>query len=88
MGASVIGIHYDRRLTTAILAYGAWRGIYEGEKRYREIQRLPTVEWKGKTLYTIRCHGVTGKGPHDVNVPLPLLWVLIDLGTYRCVYHA
>lgn len=56
--------------------------------RQAEIDALPTVVWKGKTLHTIRCHGDFGKGPHDMNVPESLLWNLIWLPSYRCVYHA
>lgn len=56
--------------------------------REAEIARLPTVQWKGRTLYTLRCHGTSGRGPHDVNVPLMLVWHLIDLRSFYCVYHA
>lgn len=56
--------------------------------REAEIAALPTVTWKGRTLYTIRCHGTSGKGPHDVNVPLAVVWHLINLHRYFCPYHA
>lgn len=56
--------------------------------RERAIAALPQVMWKGRTLYTLRCHGTSGKGPHDVNVPLLLVWSLIDLDRFYCVYHA
>jgi hypothetical protein len=55
--------------------------------RQLEINRLPTVEWKGTRLYTLRCHGKTGKGPHDHHVPEAVLWSLIDLRAFRCPYH-
>lgn len=58
------------------------------EKRHAEIAALPTVQWKGRTLYTLRCHGWTGNGPHDVNVPLVLIWSLIALDQFYCMYHA
>ena len=57
-------------------------------KRETEIAALPVVLWKGRTLYTLRCNGTSGKGPHDVNVPLMLVWHLIDLRRFFCVYHA
>jgi hypothetical protein len=55
--------------------------------RAREIARLPQVEWKGRRLYTIRCHGDFGKGPHDMNVPEALLWSLRSLQFFLCPYH-
>ena len=63
-------------------------GPERAAKREAEIAALPTVAWKGQTLYTLRCHGVSGKGPHDVNVPLALLWHLISFKRFLCVYHA
>jgi hypothetical protein len=57
-------------------------------RRQAEIDRLPVVVWKGRTLYTLRCVGTSGKGPHDVNVPEGLCWALIGLDHFRCVYHA
>lgn len=56
-------------------------------RREREIAALPTIEWKGKTLHTLRCHGTRGKGPHDVHLPEYVLWHLAGLTHYRCVYH-
>lgn len=56
-------------------------------RRADAIAALPTVNWKGRTLYTLRCHGTSGKGPHNVNVPLALVWHLIDLRRFFCVYH-
>lgn len=57
------------------------------ERRAREIEALPVVEWKGNRLRTIRCCGKSGKGPHTVNVPESLLWSLLDLRDYFCPYH-
>ena len=57
-------------------------------RRQDEIDALPTKEWKGRTLYTIRCQGVRGKGPHAVHVPKSLLWQIVSLTDYFCVYHA
>ena len=56
--------------------------------REAEIAALPTVQWKGRTLYTLRCNGTSGRGPHDVNVPLAHVWHLINLRRFFCVYHA
>jgi hypothetical protein len=57
-------------------------------RREREIAMLPTVNWKGRTLYTLRCKGTSGNGNHDVNVPIALVWHLIDIERFFCVYHA
>lgn len=57
-------------------------------RRAAEIAALPTIDWKGRTLYTLRCQGTSGKGPHAVNVPLAVVWHLIDLRRFFCVYHA
>lgn len=66
----------------------AYLGPEGTSRREAEIAALPTVEWKGRTLYTLRCHGVSGKGPHDVNVPVALLWHLMSFTRFLCVYHA
>ena len=63
-------------------------GPVEAERRAQQIAALPQVQWKGRTLYTLRCRGTSGKGPHDVNLPLAHVWHLIDLGHFYCVYHA
>lgn len=63
-------------------------GPYLTAVRQREIDTLPKVIWKGRTLYTIRCRGISGRGPHNVNVPVMLLWSLIWLERYVCPYHA
>lgn len=69
------------------MAFQDYLGLVADSERAREIAALPTVQWKGKTLKTLRCHGITGKGPHDCNVPEALLWALISLRDFRCVYH-
>lgn len=56
-------------------------------RREADITALPTVVWKGCTLYTLRCNGISGKGPHAVNVPLIMCWALVDLQRYYCPYH-
>jgi hypothetical protein len=56
-------------------------------KREQEIAALPRVTWKGHTLFTIRCTGDFGKGPHDYNVPESVLWNLMAFSRFRCAYH-
>ena len=56
--------------------------------RQTQIDALPSVDWKGRTLYTLRCLGTSGKGPHDVNVPLAMVWHLVTPDRFYCVYHA
>lgn len=63
------------------------RGVQEADKRTSQIAALPVVEWRGQMLRTIRCHGTTGKGPHDRHVPEAVLWSLIDLHRYICPFH-
>ena len=55
--------------------------------REAAIAALPTVEWKGRTLYTLRCRGDFGKGPHLVHVAEPVLWSMIALDHFTCPYH-
>ena len=63
------------------------RGMIRGCQRSEQIDRLPRVQWKGRTLYTLRCRGEYGNGPHDLNVPESLLWALISLEHFVCPYH-
>lgn len=65
-----------------------WLGPERTAVRQAEIDALPQVIWKGRQLWTVRCHGTSGKGPHDVNLPLAMLWSLIWLHRYFCPYHA
>ena len=52
------------------------------------IRSLPIVQWRGQVLRTIRCHGTTGKGPHDYNVPELVLWALVDPEhRFLCPFH-
>jgi len=71
----------------ARVAFREFRGPTAEASRATEIATLPAVVWKGKHLRTIRCHGTTGKGPHDCNVPEGLLWALMSLDRFHCVYH-
>lgn len=80
--------HPEARTARARAAFMEVRGLAEVPRRQAEIDTLPRVLWRGRVLYTLRCHGTSGKGPHDTNVPEALLWALIDLRAFRCPYHA
>lgn len=80
--------HADARLDRTKSMYRDMCGPVSTLMRECEIATLPAVEWKGKTLRTIRCHGTSGKGPHDCNVPEALLWSLMSLKHFLCVYHS
>lgn len=81
-----LGLHPDRQLQRSQAAFVA---LWPEQVliREQEIQQLPSVEWRGRRLRTIRCAGDYGKGPHDVHVPESLLWSLIHVGQFRCPYH-
>jgi hypothetical protein len=82
------GLHPVRQARSAESAALRLMGRSWHERRAREIAALPTVEWKGTTLWTIRCCGVSGRGPHDQHVPLALLWALVSLTNWHCPFHA
>lgn len=83
-----VGLHPERQRETAMRAFVELIGLSEALHRATEIEALPRAHWKGRELYTIRCHGERGKGPHDVNVTEALLWALLDIRAYRCPFHA
>jgi hypothetical protein len=85
---SHVGRKHGRGADEVIAEAQVELGPFRTARRYAEIEALPTVEWKGRTLYTLRCNGTSGKGPHDVNVPLALVWHLMSLRRFFCVYHA
>lgn len=85
---SHVGRKHGRGDDAVIAEAKADMGAAWSARRDAEVAALPTVEWKGRTLYTLRCNGTSGKGPHDVNVPLALVWHLMDLQRFFCVYHA
>jgi len=78
----------EASLRAAQAAFRQYRGEDGYAEREAAIAALPVAEWKGRQLRAFRCHGETGKGPHDVNVPESLLWVLIGLDRWKCPYHA
>jgi hypothetical protein len=82
-----LGSHLDARAARARAAFVELRGEAEAARRAAEIQQLPIVQWRGRTLYTLRCRADFGRGPHDVNVPEHVPWSLIDLRAFRCPYH-
>jgi hypothetical protein len=81
------GQHQARILRDVRAVYREWRGQAAYDARAAEIAALPDVTFKGTPLKTLRCHGVRGKGPHDCNVPESLLWILMDLSNFCCVFH-
>ena len=83
----MVGLHVVAQAEKAKSAFVYERGFLAAIKRQSEIDALPSVEWKGKPLRTLRCHGTSGRGPHDCNVPEGLLWSLMDLGRWLCPYH-
>jgi hypothetical protein len=87
LASTSVGNHLSRRERTARALFVDVRGEAETLVREAEVAALPVVNWKGKPLVTIRCHGTRGKGPHDVNVPRALVWSLIDWRSYVCPYH-
>ena len=52
------------------------------EKRRREIDELPTVTWRGRTLKTIRCL----RCGQLRNLPPSALWVVIDVKHVICAW--
>ncbi len=80
--------HHARALATAQALFREVRGDIAYAQREADIAALPAVDWHGQTLRTVRCHGVTGRGEHDQNLPLVMLWSLVDLNRYRCPFHA
>ena len=82
------GLHPAAQEERASLAALEVMGQTWWERRRQEIAALPTVEWKGAILYALPCCGVSGRGPHVVNVPAALLWQLVSLRSYLCAFHA
>ena len=83
----VVGRTEDRWLADAKAMHLELAGVEATARRAREIAALPTVVWKGRTLYTLRCDADFGRGPHLMNVPESVLWSLIHLSRYRCAWH-
>jgi hypothetical protein len=82
-----VGLHPERQRLSAMTAFMEIRTEAEAVQRQAEIDALPAVEWKGKPLRSLRCNGISGKGPHVCNVPESMLWALIDLRSYLCPHH-
>jgi len=84
-----VNVHHadEARAARAREGFRQARGVHNEPGRARAIAALPLVEWKGRRLRTLRCHGTSGKGPHDLNVPEALLWALIDLNGWLCPFH-
>ncbi len=88
MNLRTVPLHEDAKAARAQAAYLDIAGPERTAERAALIASLPVVEWRGRPLRTIRCTGLTGRGPHDMHVPESLLWSLIDPAQYRCVFHA
>ena len=87
-GTTVIPKHEEAIIIRVMVNFREIRGDDNYAERAAAISALPYKEWRGKVVHQIRCHGTRGKGPHDVWVAQSLLWNLISLDAYRCVYHA
>jgi len=83
-----VGRKHGRGAADIIAEAKAYLGPESVARREAEIACLPLVIWKGRTLYTLRCQGTSGRGPHDVNVPLMMVWHLLSLTNFYCVYHS
>jgi hypothetical protein len=81
-------LHPDASAHRSEVAARYFMGRSRWARRRDEIAALPSVEWKGRTLRALRCQGTSGRGPHDVNVPVDLLWQLLSLRSYFCPFHA
>jgi hypothetical protein len=82
-----VGQHHARKLKSSKAAFVELCGEGEVARRQAEIDALPRVTWKGAELVTMRCHGETGKGPHDVNNTEWIAWVVLSLSRWKCPYH-
>lgn len=85
--STTVGLHVAKQALRARAAFVEFRGAEAAIARQAQINQLPRVEWKGKPLFTLRCNGTSGKGPHNCNVPEGLLWSLISLNRFLCPYH-
>jgi len=82
-----LGSHLEARARRLRQAFVDAYGEAAATVRQQQIDQLPVVDWKGKTLRTLRCLGPYGQGPHTQNVPEYLLWSLIDLRVWLCPFH-
>lgn len=80
-------LHAEAWLERARASYTELCGQSATIHREAEIRGLPSLAWRGQLLRTLRCHGSTGKGPHDHHVPEALCWSLIDLHHFYCAFH-
>ena len=83
-----VGLHLARQTATARAAFLELRGAVETERRAEMIAGLPSKDWKGKTVYALRCNGTTGRGPHVMFVTEAALWALIEPAAFRCPFHS
>ncbi len=78
----------ERALARAQKHHLTEMGIASFFRRGEEINQLPKVAWKGRSLFTLHCNADFGKGPHDYNVPEFICWILLSLTSFRCAWHA
>lgn len=79
--------HEHRCLERARAYFVEMRGAVAATRRAADIAALPLVSWRDRPLRTLRCSADFGCGPHDVNVPEYVCWMLIALPAFRCPYH-
>jgi hypothetical protein len=77
---------YEAVLARTRAAFAEMYGEAAAGLRQMEINNLPAVEWKGRTLRTLYCAAPFGR-PHDLNVPEFVLWSLLDLRLFVCPWH-
>jgi hypothetical protein len=82
------GLHPDAQARRAEQGAIELMGLFWWACRRGELARLPTVQWKGQTLYTLRCCATSGRGSHLLNVPESLIWQIVSLKGFYCPYHA
>ncbi len=79
---------YESRVTARTkAAFLTLRGVAHAAARGVDIAALPSKRWSGQRVYRMTCDADFGKGPHEVWLPARVLWSLIDLQRYRCVFH-
>ena len=77
----------DRGLARTRAMFALVRGADAVPARAAAIAALDSKDWRGVTVYRVRCDGDFGRGPHDVYLPERVLWALIDLSHHLCPFH-
>ena len=79
--------HSEKVRQRAIAFYEKFRGKDAVNQRKKEIADLDQKQFKGRTVYRIRCNADFGIGPHEQWLEEHLMWHLMDLAHYLCPYH-